>query len=203
LSWNNIINRIDINGDNHMGDRVFTTHQVAKECNVHHTTVINWINEDKLKAYTTPGGHRRVSEEDLVKFMKKYQIPIVGSLSGKSNLILVVDDDIEYLDEIKIALKNTGFEFDFASNGFEAGRKIYTNRPSLVLLDFKMPGLNGFEVCRILQMYEDTKRIPVFAVTVLNSPNDVKKIKSCGVKEYIPKPVDIEKLIKLIKNTFK
>jgi excisionase family DNA binding protein len=186
-----------------MADRVFTTHQVAKECNVHHTTVINWINEDKLKAYTTPGGHRRVSEENLIRFMKKYQIPIAGNLSGKANLILVVDDDIEYLDEIKSALKNTGFEFDFASNGFEAGRKIYTNKPSLVLLDFKMPGLNGFEVCRILQMYEDTKRIPVFAVTVLNSQDDIKKIKACGVKEYISKPIDVEKLIKLIRNTLK
>ena len=186
-----------------MPQRVFTTHQVAKECNVHHTTVINWVNEDKLKAYTTPGGHRRVSEEDLIKFMKKYQIPIPDSLAGKSKIILVVDDDIECLDELKSALKQTDYELDFASNGFEAGRKIYTNRPSLILLDFKMPGLNGFEVCRILQMYEDTKRIPVFAVTVLSSQDDIKKIKSCGVKEYIPKPVDIEKLIKLIRDTLK
>lgn len=186
-----------------MADRVLTTHQVAKECNVHHTTVINWINETKLKAYTTPGGHRRVSEEDLIKFMNKYQIPVPKGLQKKNKRILIVDDDIEFLDELKTALKNTGLELDFASNGFEAGRKIYTNKPSLVLLDFKMPGLNGFEVCKILHMYEDTRSIPVFAVTVLNSREDINKIKACGVKEYIAKPIDMAKLIKLIKNILK
>jgi two-component system, OmpR family, response regulator VicR len=186
-----------------MPDRVFTTHQVAKECNVHHTTVINWINETKLKAYTTPGGHRRVGEEDLIKFMNKYQIPVPKGLAKKNKRILIVDDDIEFLDELKTALKSTGLELDFASNGFEAGRKIYTNKPSLVLLDFKMPGLNGFEVCKILHMYEDTRNIPVFAITVLNSREDINKIKACGVKEYMAKPIDITRLIKLVKNILK
>ena len=186
-----------------MSEKVFTTHQVAKKCNVHHTTVINWVNEGKLKAYTTPGGHRRVAEKDLIKFMKKYQMPIPDSLAEKTKRILIVDDDIECLDELKGALKGIGFELDFAANGFEAGRKIYTSKPSLILLDFKMPGLNGFEVCKILQMYEDTKRIPVFAITVLSSKEDVNKIKACGVKEYVSKPIDIEKLIKLVKNILK
>jgi two-component system, OmpR family, response regulator VicR len=186
-----------------MRDRVFSTHQVAKECNVHHTTVINWINEDRLKAYTTPGGHRRVTEQDLIKFMNKYQIPISSNLAGKPKQILAVDDDIEFLEELKTALKSAGFETDFALNGFEAGRKIYTNKPSLILLDFKMPGLDGFEVCKILQMYEDTKRIPVFALTVLTSEKDIKKIKAFGVKEYMAKPIDMGKLIKVIKNTLR
>jgi len=97
-------------------------------------------------------------------------------------------------------LGNNGFNLDFASNGFEAGRKIYTKKPSLILLDFKMPGLDGFEVCKILHMYEDTSNIPIFAVTILSSKEEIKKIKACGVKEYIPKPVDIEKLIKTVKS---
>ena len=67
-----------------MAHKVLTTHQVAKECNVHHTTVINWVTEGKLKAYTTPGGHRRISEEDLVKFMKKYEIPIPDKILKKT-----------------------------------------------------------------------------------------------------------------------
>jgi excisionase family DNA binding protein len=69
--------------------KVFTTHQVAKKCNVHHTTVINWINEDRLTAYTTPGGHRRVTEEGLIRFMKKYQIPMPDSLTQKNSTYLL------------------------------------------------------------------------------------------------------------------
>lgn len=186
-----------------MPNKVFTTHQTAKECNVHHTTVINWINEGKLKAYTTPGGHRRIDENDLIKFMKKYQIPIPEKLLSRKKTILIVDDDIEFLEELKVALGNNGFNLDFASNGFEAGRKIYTKKPSLILLDFKMPGLNGFEVCKILHMYKDTSNIPIFAVTVLNSKEEIKRIKACGVKEYILKPVDIDKLIKSVKGVFR
>ncbi len=182
-----------------MSSNVFTTHQAAKECNVHHTTVINWINEGRLKAYTTPGGHRRIKSDELIRFMKKHHIPIPKSLLLKKKKILIVDDDIEFLEEIKTAFSNKGFQLDFASNGFDAGRKIYTERPSLILLDFKMPGLDGFEVCRILHMYDDTKSIPIFAVTVLNSKDDIRKIKACGVKKYIPKPVDVVKLIKLTK----
>jgi len=74
-----IINRITIR-NNSMPGKVFTTHQIAKECNVHHTTVINWINEGKLDSYSTPGGHRRVTEENLVRFMNKYQIPVPARL---------------------------------------------------------------------------------------------------------------------------
>jgi len=104
---------------------------------------------------------------------------------------------------MKTALKGIGYELDFASNGFEAGRKLYTDRPALILLDFKMPGLNGFEVCKILHMYDDTRNIPVFAITALSSKEDAQKIKACGVKEYMVKPIDISRLIRLIKNTLK
>jgi excisionase family DNA binding protein len=178
---------------------ILTTHQAARLCNVHHTTVINWINEGKLKSYATPGGHRRINENNLISFMKKYQIPIPEKLLSKKKVILIVDDDIEFLNELKVALASKSFKLDFASNGFEAGRKIYTKKPSLILLDFKIPGLDGFEVCKILHMYEETSNIPIFAVTVLNSKKEIKKIKSCGVKEYIPKPVDMEKLINAVK----
>ena len=186
-----------------MTSKILTTHQTASLCNVHHTTVINWINEEKLKAYTTPGGHRRIDEDDLIKFMKKYQIPIPEKLLGKKKTILIVDDDIEFLEELKVALGNNGFDLDFASNGFEAGRKIYTKRPALILLDFKMPGLDGFEVCKILHMYGDTSNIPIFAVTILNSKEEIKKIRACGVKRYIPKPVDMDKLIKSVKSALR
>jgi len=181
-----------------MVKRVFSTHQAAKICNVHHTTVINWVNEGKLKAYTTPGGHRRVEEDALVQFMKKYEIPIPEKILRSRKRILIVDDDIQFLEELKEALAGDGFELDFASNGFEAGRKIYTRKPDLILLDFRMPGLDGFEVCKILHMYEDTANIPVIAVTVLSSSEDIKKIKKCGVKGYMPKPINIEKLLKAI-----
>lgn len=179
--------------------RVYTTHETAKFCNAHNTTIINWIEEGKIKAYITPGGHRRIKREDLLKFMEQYKIPIPVELKADKKRILIVDDDPEAVSECVEALRGNNYEIDYAYDGFGAGRKIYKMKPDLILLDFRMPGMDGFQVCEALYKDEDTKDIPVIAVTALNSEEDKKRIKECGVKEYVPKPIDIENLIKLVK----
>lgn len=182
-----------------MSLKSLTTYQVAKICNVHQTTVINWVKEGKLDAYTTPGGHRRIKREDLVKFVKKFNIPVSDKDIRDHKLVLIVDDDAEARSELKEALSGQGFEMDFASDGFEVGRKVYSHKPDLILLDFMMPGMNGFQVCEVLNSDEETKDIPIFALTVLKSPEDCMRIKNCGVKRYMPKPIDLDKLLKWIK----
>ncbi len=177
-----------------MAEKVYTTYEVAGLCGVHHTTVINWIDEGVLKGYTTPGGHRRVKSEDMLEFMKKYQIPLPDELGRKNRRVLIVDDDIEFLEELREALEGNGFELDCALNGFEAGRKVYKRKPDLILLDFKIPGIDGFQVCEILHKDEDTARIPIIAITSLKSEEDIQRIKKCGVKKYLAKPLDIEEL---------
>ncbi len=178
--------------------RSYSTYQVAKLLDVHHTTVINWINVGKLKAHATPGGHRRIEPDDLEAFVKRFEIPVPKEIK-KARLVLVVDDDAEALEEFREALTGHGFELDFASDGFEAGRNIFSRIPDLILLDFKMPGMDGFEVCETLKMERETSHIPIFAVTALKSEKDIKKIKACGVREYLNKPVEVEKLLKLIR----
>lgn len=180
-----------------MAFKSFSTYQVAKKCNVHLNTVINWVNEGKLNAYTTPGGHRRILEKDLNEFVKKFKIP-VGEIESKK--VLIVDDDLEFLEELQFALTGHGFEIDSAADGFEAGRKVYRNSPDLILLDFKMPGLDGFGVCELLHGDQKTAHIPIIAITALNSEAEKENIVKRGVKAFMPKPVDVEKLLKAIKN---
>ena len=67
-----------------MGKDFYTTHQVSKFCGVYPTTVINWVEEEKLPAYTTPGGHRRIKRDDLIKLMKKNNMPIPEELAKES-----------------------------------------------------------------------------------------------------------------------
>ena len=185
-----------------MSDKVFSTYQIAELCKVHHTTVINWMNEGVLTGYTTPGGHRRVKEGDIRDFMLKYKIPLPEELyHHKTRRILIVDDDIEFLEELREALSVNGFLIDCALNGFEAGRKIYKKRPDVVLLDFKMPGMDGFQVCRVLKSDKETRDIPVVAVTSMTAEDDVKQIKKCGVRRYFAKPLNIEKLRKFLIET--
>ncbi len=186
-----------------MKEIVFSTNEVGQICNVHQTTVINWIHDGKLKAYTTPGGHRRIKKATLFAFMKEYKIPIPENLMKKKKTVLVVDDDLEMLNELKLALSGNGFDLDLASSGFEAALIIFSKKPDLILLDFKMPGMDGFAVCDILRKNKETAGIPIFAVTVLKSDKDRARIKKSGVFAYVQKPFDTKKLLILIKDALK
>lgn len=61
--------------------RAITTHQAAELCECHFTSIIRWIHEGKIKAYSTPGGHRRIMRPDLVAFLNAHEMPVPGELA--------------------------------------------------------------------------------------------------------------------------
>ena len=74
-------------------EKTFTTYQIAQICDVYPTTVISWIKREKLKAFTTPGGHRRVLAADLLEFLKKFKFPIPERLAPRRRRALIVEDE--------------------------------------------------------------------------------------------------------------
>lgn len=184
-----------------MAKDFYTTHQVSKFCKVYPTTVINWIKEGLLAAYTTPGGHRRIKREDLLRLMKKNNMPIPDEvIKEEKNRVLVIDDDPKILKMIQTVLSVEGdLEVLAASSGFQAGLTVSSWMPDLILLDMLMPDIDGFEVCRRLKADEKTKDIPIIAVTVLKDPKEIKKMRSAGITDYISKPFNAQELIKKIK----
>lgn len=174
--------------------KVFSTHEAARICHVHHTTVINWVNQGKLPSYSTPGGHRRIKREDLVAFMEKFGMPKPPGLEISHKKVLLVDDDEKTLSELSAALADGDFTLKVASDGFEAGKLIYGYRPDLILLDFMMPGMDGFQVLRSIQKDEVTRHIPVIAITVLYSDYDLSRMRKYGVDWYMEKPVEMADL---------
>ena len=184
-----------------MTKEFYTTHEVSKFCDVYPTTVINWIKEGILPAYTTPGGHRRIKRDDLLKLMKENNMPIPEELTkGHKNRVLVIDDDPKILKMINTVLSSEkDLEVLTADSGFQAGLTVSLWMPDIILLDMLMPGVDGFEVCRRLKSDEKTKDIPIIAVTVLKDPKEIKKMNSCGIADYISKPFKSEDLVKKIK----
>ena len=78
--------------------------------------------------------------------------------------ILVIEDDIELCDELKIILKDENYLTESANNGLDGLNMIKKNKYDLVLLDLKMPGLNGLEVLKIIKnTYKDLKVIIITA----------------------------------------
>lgn len=184
-----------------MGKDFYTTHEVSKFCDVYPTTVINWIKEGMLPAYTTPGGHRRIKRNDLLKLMKKNNMPIHDELNkGEKNRVLVIDDDPKILKMIKtIFSREEDLEVATADSGFQAGLAISNWLPDIILLDFLMPEMDGFEVCQRLKSDEKTKDIPIIAVTVLKDPKEIKKMQSVGITDYISKPFKSQDLLEKVK----
>ena len=102
--------------------------------------------------------------------------------------LLLVDDEPVNLRVLKQLLASD-YQLVFAKNGDEAIKLATTSRPNLILLDVMMPGLTGFEVCRLLKEKEQTKSIPIIFVTALSDEVDETEGFDAGAVDYITKPI--------------
>jgi len=174
--------------------KAFTTFEAAKICHVTHHSIKNWIKQGLIKASRTPGGHYRILEEDLDEFREKYEMfPREKGIVKRR--LMIVDDDPDALALMEKILMDAGFELIKVSNATEVGLKAVQMLPDLILLDFLMPELNGFEVCKALRNNESTRNIPIMAVTCLTKEQDIERIFSCGADEYMAKPFKVDKLL--------
>ena len=113
--------------------------------------------------------------------------------------ILIVDDEEGFLGLMREALEIRGFDIITASSAVEAGMEIASKKPDAILMDIKMPGIDGFEACEAIKNNPLTKNIPIMIVSALSGDSDIKKAYKKGVVDYFVKPVNIEKLAAKLK----
>ncbi|MBI4052237.1 MAG: response regulator [Elusimicrobia bacterium] len=177
------------------------TYDIARICHVTPPTVGRWIEEGKLPSFTTGGGHRRVWTSDLLAFLKIHNIPIPFEFSAQSRLrILIVDDEADVRKVSSRILQKIypQAEIHEAEDGFEAGHKIATLLPSLVLLDLRLPGMNGYRVCRMIRQDEHLKKIKVLAMSGYAMEESQKQSMEAGADDFMPKPFEVEELRKKV-----
>ncbi|MDR3054654.1 MAG: response regulator [Zoogloeaceae bacterium] len=109
--------------------------------------------------------------------------------------ILIVDDTVASLDLLAELLTQAGYEVRLAPNGHMALRSANECPPELILLDVRMPGIDGFEVCRRLKAAEKTRDIPVIFLSALNETIDKVTGFSLGAVDYIAKPYQTEEVL--------
>lgn len=109
--------------------------------------------------------------------------------SDRSDNILIVDDDLHNCEIFYAYLKKAGFHPVIASSAQEGFEKIRENKPILILLDVKMPHVDGFEMCRQLKQEEGTQDIPVIFLTGLTDTKVMAQAFQLGAVDYIAKPV--------------
>jgi DNA-binding response OmpR family regulator len=113
--------------------------------------------------------------------------------------ILVVDDEEDIRNLAKQMLEMEGYEVIMASDGKEALSIAEKEAPDLILLDVVMPGMDGFEVCKILKSQQKTRSTPVVIFTVLDSEAHKKRGRDAGADGYAAKPFKIEALLAEVK----
>jgi signal transduction histidine kinase len=116
-----------------------------------------------------------------------------------TGLILVVDDTPTNIAIISQILINAGLEVSTASDGKTALNKIQDRLPDLILLDLVMPGIDGFETCKLLKQNLLTCDIPIIFMTAVSDTNSKVNALSLGAVDYITKPFQGEELLARIK----
>lgn len=119
--------------------------------------------------------------------------------------VLLVDDDVDFVEITKRQLEKGGFEVDIAYDGQECIEKVEKNRPDLIILDVIMPNLNGYDTCDMLKADGKTTDIPVILLTsvaeqVPKTTYTPRQGMETLADDYIPKPPVFEALMKSIKS---
>ncbi|WP_278331812.1 response regulator [Clostridium magnum] len=121
-----------------------------------------------------------------------------SSLTNKK--ILIVDDDMRNVFALTSALEEKGISVIVGRNGVEGIKKLQENPDTdLILMDVMMPEMDGYAAMRKIRKEETFKNIPIIAITAKAMKDDREKCIEAGANDYLTKPVDINKLISLLR----
>lgn len=110
--------------------------------------------------------------------------------------ILIVDDEYDFVDLVKIRLEKNGYQVVVAYDGGEALAVVTREKPDLILLDILMPKIDGIKVCQKLKSDPATAgSIIIIMLTAKARPEDIKLSREAGADEYIIKPFDDKTLL--------
>jgi excisionase family DNA binding protein len=178
-----------------MNKKIISIPQAARVCSLSRVTIWKYVKSGDLKSSQTPGGQFRILNSDLKAFMQRKRMHPFGSYKPEKEKILLVDDDLRIQKVLTAMLAHHGFLTEVAGDGFEAGIKVMSFKPDLIILDLFMPGMNGFEVCKRIKGDPGTSHIKILAITGYDSPENRDRIMTLGADGYLPKPVFLETLL--------
>jgi two-component system cell cycle response regulator DivK len=118
---------------------------------------------------------------------------------GASPVVLVVDDDPEARGLCEEILREVGFRVEWALDGLMAIERARTTRPSVIVMDFHMPGLDGWETTRYLRADPSFSSIPIIALTADSHYQTVVGALDAGCDCFLVKPVPPEQLVSAVR----
>lgn len=113
--------------------------------------------------------------------------------------ILVIDDDVTITTIIQLALKSGGYSADVANSPRDGMAKACSYTPDLILLDYNMPGKDGFTLLQEFRSIPELTHVPVVIITAMSIPDVVSQAVTLGVSDFLVKPFDLDTLLTHVK----
>jgi len=172
-----------------------TLGQAAKYLGVAQSTIRKWSDLGRVPAFYTPGGHRRYRRTDLDAFLERSG----PGKPARGPLVLVVDDDPQVRDVVRINLEMEGYAVVEAGNAEEGLKAVEDDAPDLVLLDVMMPQVDGWEMLRRVQERHGVGSIPVVMFSGQLESEAQREAEERGAQGFVGKPFDLRALIEQTK----
>jgi DNA-binding response OmpR family regulator len=155
------------------------------------------MNSGKLNGYRTPGGHRRILKEELLKFIKENHMEDIIKKKALKK-ILIVEDDEDAMDLYISILEKENYEIKKSYTGFSSGVAIEF-KPDLIILDIMLPDLDGYKICDFIRKSPETANTKIMVISAISDMRKIKKMYELGANEYLIKPFSIVELKNKIK----
>lgn len=180
--------------------RYLTPNEVAEMLRVSPITVRQWAQKGELPAEMTPGGHRRFLASAVAEFARVRKLTLESRRSN-SPKILIVEDDLWFARYLADLLEGppVGAITTTARDGFQAGRMVHTFQPDVVLLDLRMPGLDGVQVCRQIKADPSLAGVRVIAMSGFTDAEQTRRALAAGAEQCLSKPLDTQVLLNALR----
>lgn len=174
----------------------YTTSEVAKILHVAVGSVINWVDDGKINAIVTPGGHRKIPYKDLMDFLDIHNYDVKEKAIEKKIIYLVDDEDSTHYFFKKIFEKVENSELQCFYSGTEALIAIGKQIPDTIVVDILMPDIDGIQVIKNIKSKPELHTVNIIAISADISRKDTS-IKA-GANVFLKKPFDIPEFRKCV-----
>ncbi len=184
-----------------MEKKYYSTSEIAEILEVNRYTVSLWIDQGEMKAMVTPGGHKKVSREELISFIKTRGGTLPTELEPpKRKKVFIIDDesDVARFYSKCIHLVYPEIVSETFTHPVPGLLEIGKSAPDMVILDIVMPDMDGISVCGKIREQKETENVKIVAVSGKYDKATVQRVKEAGADDFYYKLSPIDELMRTI-----
>jgi excisionase family DNA binding protein len=186
-----------------MDKEVYTTSEAARICRISPSTLFRAIRNNQIKAFATPGGHYRITREDLDRFLVQSGMPSLRSAQKRSKVLVVEDNPTELRLIRRLLERDPLLDVRSTDSGFEAGYLMKAYLPDLILLDVFLKDMDGRDVIRLIRSDPDLQSTPILVITGARDTKEITDLRKHDIQDLILKPLDTKTFLSSVKAALK